>query len=117
MPYECYAPKSFNAEHDAIIGQVIEVKRIALNWDQIQHYNPPPNPAKTTDSRYKAYVQRFGEESWELDALEPQVIVDLIQDTIDQYRDPDLWDEAKVRQAEARERLAELANQAEDEED
>lgn len=99
------------------IDQVIEVKRIALNWDQIQHYNPPPNPAKTTDSRYKAYVQRFGEESWELDALEPQVIVDLIQDTIDQYRDPDLWDEAKVRQAEARERLAELANQAEDEED
>ena len=28
-----------------------EVKRLALNWDQVEMYNPPPNPAKLTDSR------------------------------------------------------------------
>ena len=31
-------------------GQLI-VNRIALNMDQVEEYNPPPNPAKTTDSR------------------------------------------------------------------
>ena len=50
-------------------GDNVEVERIALNMDQVEQYHPPPNPAKTTDSRYGAYIERYGEESWELDAL------------------------------------------------
>lgn len=46
-------------------------ERLALNYDQIQAYNPPPNPAKLTDSRSSGYVSRYGVSSWELDALEP----------------------------------------------
>ena len=75
-----------------------DVKRIALNWDQVQQYDPPPNPAKLTDSRAAGYVDRFGDESWELDALEPQVISDLIQDTIDDIKDQGAWDEATEEQ-------------------
>jgi hypothetical protein len=48
------------------------VQRIALNMDQVEHYGPPPNPAKITDSRCAGYIRNYGEESWELDALEPQ---------------------------------------------
>ncbi len=51
-----------------------EFTRIALNMDQIQQYNPPPNPAKSTDSRFQGYMDIHGDESWELDALEPQVL-------------------------------------------
>lgn len=72
----------------------ISVVRLALNMDQIEHYNPPPNPAKMTDSRSGAYVEAHGDQSWELDALEPGVIVALINDAIDQRRDPCLWAEA-----------------------
>lgn len=57
----------------------IEVRRLALNWDQVQQYNPPPNPAKETDSRAAGYVERFGQSSWELDALDPTVIDQLIE--------------------------------------
>jgi len=71
----------------------LEVRRLALNYDQIEHYNPPPNPTKLTDSRAPAYVAEFGHESWELDALEPRVLVALIRDTIEEFRDPDLWNE------------------------
>lgn len=46
----------------------LEVNRIALNMDQIRRYNPPPNPAKITDSRSTAYIDLHGDESWELDA-------------------------------------------------
>lgn len=71
----------------------IEVNRIALNMDQIEEYNPPPNPAKLTDTRSNAYVNQYGSESWELDALEPRVLRKLIEDTVLQYRDQDMYDE------------------------
>lgn len=69
------------------------VRRIALNMDQVEEYGPPPNPAKTTDSRFRKYVRRYGNESWELDALNPGVLVELIRDTVDEYRDQDLWED------------------------
>ena len=61
----------------------VEVRRIALNMDQVRTYNPPPNPAKLTDSRVGQYLADHGDKSWELDALEPSVIVDLIGDHIE----------------------------------
>lgn len=64
-----------------------EVVRIALNMDQVKMYNPPPNPAKITDSRSDSYIKRFGKKSWELDALEPKVLTKLIQKHIDTYID------------------------------
>jgi hypothetical protein len=70
----------------------IEVHRIALNMNQVEEYNPPPNPAKITDSRSGPYINKYGDESWELDALEPAVLVDLIQDKINDLRDEDIWD-------------------------
>ena len=57
----------------------VVVKRIALNMDQIRQYNPPPNPAKETDSRFGAYISRYGDESWELDALDPSTLDTLIR--------------------------------------
>jgi hypothetical protein len=59
-----------------------KLKRLALNMDQVQQYDPPPNPAKFTDSRCAGYVAEFGDSSWELDALEPRVIAQLIRKNI-----------------------------------
>lgn len=87
----------------------VEVRRIALNMDQIQRYDPPPNPAKLTDSRARDYVREFGTSSWELDALEPSVLDSLITDTVDEYRDTDLWRETLEEQEEARRPLAALS--------
>lgn len=68
-------------------GRSIEVRRIALNIDQIEDFNPPPNPAKVTDSRARGYIAEFGKKSWELDALEPRVLNDLIREAISRYLD------------------------------
>jgi hypothetical protein len=70
-------------------GREIRVERIALNMEQVNQYRPPPNPAKETDSRYKDYVRRFGPKCWELDALDPRVIADLIRHMVGQYTDED----------------------------
>lgn len=82
-----------------------DIERIALNMDQVEHYNPPPNFAKLTDTRAKDYVKQYGDHSWELDALEPQVIADLVRQTILHYRDDDLWAESVRKQEYTRSQL------------
>ena len=69
------------------------VNRIALNMDQIEQYHPPENPAKQTDSRYAGYTAEFGESSWELDALEPKVLADLVETAILRHLDVDKFNE------------------------
>jgi hypothetical protein len=81
------------------------INRIALNMDQISQYNPPPNPAKLTDTRAEKYIQEFGETSWELDALEPKKLDELVRHIIEKYIDKDLMDKAKARQQEEKEKL------------
>jgi len=73
-------------------GPIIEVRRLALNMDQVKLYNPPPNPAKITDTRFEDYAVQYGEESWELDSMEPRVLVALIRDQIEELRDEEQWD-------------------------
>lgn len=86
----------------------IEVRRIALTMEQIEEVNPPPNPAKVTDSRYERYSAEFGEESWELDALEPSYIADLIQRAVFEERDIDRWGEAFNAQEEERRQIQDI---------
>lgn len=82
-------------ERDEVIEEPLEVRRIALNYNQVQQYNPPPNPAKTTDARFQKYVRETGlHESWELDALDPAVLAGLIQAHINSIRDEDKWRES-----------------------
>jgi hypothetical protein len=83
----------------------ITVQRIALNTDQIELYSPPPNPAKLTDSRIEKYIERFGESSWELDALEPKQLDDLISKTVEAYIDAPLMEKAKKRQEKEKKSL------------
>lgn len=70
-----------------VFGAEVGVQRIALNIDQIRQYNPPPNPAKITDSRATDYIAEFGPESWELDALDPDVLIALIRDNVEDRLD------------------------------
>jgi len=78
----------------------IEVKRIALNMDQIDAYQPPPNPAKMTDSRFQDYQRKFGSMSWELDALRPEALVDLISAEILTHVDVDMFNEKREEERE-----------------
>ncbi len=92
-----------------LFGSTAVIHRIALNFDQVENYSPPPNPAKTTDSRYQSYADKYGEESWELDALEPRTIVDLIRNEIEAHIDQDAWEEALARQQTGRDQLGRVS--------
>ncbi len=89
---------------------IIEVSRLALTMEQIEEHAPPPNPAKMTDSRAKAYVISYGNESWELDALEPRLLTDLVRNEIELYIDRDLWKVEKAREDNMRAELQKFAD-------
>lgn len=88
----------------------MEVKRLALNYDQVLAFKPPPNPAKTTDARAKAYIREFGRESWELDALSPTTLAALIRDEIVALQDTDRWEVDAEVEARGREQLGAIAS-------
>lgn len=88
-----------------MFGADVEVKRVALTMEQVQTYNPPPNPAKITDSRCGKYMEEFGDESWELDALEPQMMTRLIRDEVTALRDDDIYQAVCDREAKEKEEL------------
>ena len=94
-----------------MFGSTAVIHRIALTYAQVERYTPPPNPAKTTDARYASYAERFGDDSWELDALEPRVIVDLIREAVRARIDPDAWEESLDRQQTGRDQLGKVSKQ------
>jgi len=90
----------------------IEVIRLALNWAQIEEWKPPENPAKQTDSRFASYAAKFGMSSWELDAVEPAQLAQLVRTLVAARRNDGLWDKAVKREAEMRAKLLAFANSA-----
>lgn len=78
------------------------VNRLALNMNQVEEYNPPENPAKPTDTRYQMYIEKFGRSSWELDALEPKVLADLLESTILKYIDMDKFNAREAEENEGK---------------
>lgn len=93
-----------------MFGADVTVKRVALTMNQIDQYNPPPNPAKLSDSRCHAYMEQFGDESWELDALEPKVITNLIKGEVTAFRDDVIYQAVCDREDREKEELQMLVD-------
>lgn len=95
-------------------GKKLHFERLALNMDQVEEYNPPPNPAKMTDVRADGYVAEYGDESWELDALDPTVLSDLVRNAVDTLIDKDKWQESVNEENEHKRLLGEVSERWDD---
>lgn len=92
----------------------MKINRLALNINQVREFNPPENPAKMQDSRAPGYVAKFGESSWELDAVEPRTLAGLVRKAVLKLRDEDKWSAACKREEEMREELTLFADEGRD---
>lgn len=81
---------------------------VALTMKQIEKYQPPPNPAKITDPRARWYMAEHGQESWELDALEPESLKGIVRNAVLEYLDIDLYDDMINQEKRDKERLQEM---------
>lgn len=94
----------------------VNVHRLALNWNQVEDWQPPENPAKESDSRYEAYAEEFGESSWELDAVEPRTLASLVRESVEELIDFDQWNKVVKREASMRAELIKFADEYENRE-
>jgi len=83
----------------------LKVDAIALTTEQVRRFNPPPNPAKITDSRAAAYIAEFGNQSWELDALPPRELNRIVEQGITRNINRKLMNEVIAREDVERERV------------
>ena len=83
--------------------------RVALTMEQIRQYRPPENPAKEVDPRYAKYAAKYGESSWELDALEPSVLAALTDSAIQQYADDTIFEQVQEREESRKQQIRKLA--------
>ena len=77
-------------------------KRIALTKEMTKGL--PNVPVKTGDPRAKSYIKKYGKKCWELDAIDPNKLRDLVEESIKKYVDFDL-EQKKVEEQEIRESL------------
>lgn len=82
-----------------------EIVPIALTRKQIDQYNPPPNPAKTTDPRHARFAANHGLTSWEVDALRPEVLDSILTKAIEKMIDVKLYKKVVSEEAADKERL------------
>jgi hypothetical protein len=77
----------------------LNVDKIALTMEQVEQYDPPPNPAKMTDPRAGDFVAKNGKQSWEVDALPPNILTQVITDSILTYLDMGKYEEFIAKEA------------------
>ena len=74
-----------------------KVIRIALTKDQIEQYNLPPMPVKRSDARSEGFLESYGDQSVELDALDPNTLKFMVAQSIAANIDLDLWRKKEER--------------------
>lgn len=89
------------------------IKQIGLTTEQVKKYNPPPNPAKITDPRAKFYIEKYGNQNWEVDALPPDIMIELVESSIKEYIDLNEWDEIIEKENKQKNKLEELMDNTE----
>ncbi|MEW6237577.1 MAG: hypothetical protein AB1656_19515 [Candidatus Omnitrophota bacterium] len=90
--------------------QDITLERLALNHEQVEALHLPPNPTKETDTRAAGYIEQFGGSCWELDAVEPAFLAQMIRDAVLRYRDADKWQKAVMVEKAMQEEIYEIAD-------
>lgn len=86
----------------------VTVMRVALNHKQVLRYNLPENPTKMSDSRAPGYVEKFGESSWELDAMDPSILASIVKKAVLSVRDERLWEAAQDKEDDMQDQLQSL---------
>jgi len=92
-------------------NNLFAVNPIGLTIEQIKQYDLPPNPTKLTDSRAKGYIAKFGQTCWEVDALEPQVLTDIVESNIESLINVDLYESVLQEESEERTEVEKIAEQ------
>jgi hypothetical protein len=85
--------------------------RAMLTLSQVKQYSLPPAPTKVKDPRAKWYIQKFGDTSWEVDALGKDLMRDVLSAEIERLIDRKIWDQVMKENEENYRKTEELSRQ------
>lgn len=92
-------------------GPWAEWVQVALTSAQVDEYQLPENPGKTTDTRSGAFAERNGKlVQVEVDALDPQVLDGLYRDAFERFYDKSTFEDVLVHEARQRDLMREFAS-------
>jgi hypothetical protein len=83
----------------------IHVRRLAVNRHQIDAWNLPTRPTKSSDTRAKKFHRVHGADSVELDAIPPNELRTLVRMAIDHHMDSWRLEQFRLVEREERETL------------
>jgi hypothetical protein len=89
-------------------GDHVELKRIALTEGDLRGLPSFPAATKRKDPRYRWFVENFGTECWELDAMDANELRDRVEAEIISYIDAEAWNRCKVTEQAEQESLREV---------
>jgi hypothetical protein len=89
------------------IGKSFDLRRIALIDDDIDDL--PAFEAKSQDPRYGWYVETYGEDAWELDAMDPNELRGRVEQEIRRYVNRSDWKRHKQIEKAQRETTRRIA--------
>ena len=101
-------PRAVEEDLSGFFAQDFEFKRVALTRVQATETNLIPAPAKETDARYAGFSSEHGEEVFELDAIEPSTLQQMIRDAVNEYFDDDVFGEREEVIRRGRDKIAKL---------
>jgi hypothetical protein len=79
-------------------GDHIELKRIALTADQTATLPSFSVESKTRDPRYKWFKRTYGDQCWELDAMDPRDLRRIVETEINDLIDRDEWERLEAHE-------------------
>jgi len=86
-------------------GVQVDLHEVALTLEQIEEYDLPPAMAKRSDTRAAKFIEKYGDIAVELDALPPDVLQELVRDSIEGLWDKTVFESEADVQAEELEQL------------
>lgn len=86
-------------------GHEVHIRRLAVDREQIDRWDLPTRPTKTSDTRARNFQRVHGTDSVELDAIPPDELRKLVKDAIDGHMDPWRLEQFRMVEQEERETL------------
>ena len=77
------------------------IRRIALTQYQASDLPSFPVTDKRKDPRYRWFVENHGDQCWELDAMDPNDLREIVTEAIQEQIEPDAWERCdRINRAE-----------------
>ena len=86
-------------------GDHVELARVALTREQVDGLPSFAAADKTKDPRHKWYTRNFGNRCWELDAMDPNDLREVVEHEIEKLIEPEAWERCRVCQEAEQESL------------